>query len=214
MNPRTSHHYTPLQKAPETDDDPNATPRENKAPNIIAETGLPLQLSYRAVSTIRSAILLSSIIIANCVCSGLLYSCLWHFSEINNLSKSQKRAFNTVSLLLSAALGFGIGFLCNEIGYLVRGTVLQSKPHSVEGVCACSLAVDSSSFFSSSGAHTNQLIMYLGWLDYERNTHIIRFIIAAPVLHSPGIFDYMGTFPLPLLLCVWPFRSCISRVRI
>lgn len=33
-------------------------------------------------------------------------------------------------------LGFGIGYLLDRIGLLARGTLLQSKSHSVQEVCA------------------------------------------------------------------------------
>ena len=91
-----------------------------------------------------SAIRLLSIIAANCVCSGAICLCLWGFSTIDNLTRWEKRAFNALSLLLSAALGFGIGFLCDRIGLFARGTLLQSKPHSVEEVYICAPLTDGS----------------------------------------------------------------------
>ena len=51
------------------------------------------------------------------------------------MTKWEKRAFNALSLLLSAGLGFGIGFLCDRIGLFARGTILRNRPHSVEEVC-------------------------------------------------------------------------------
>lgn len=36
-------------------------------------------------------------------------------------------------LLLSAALGFGIGFLFNQVGLLARGKVLEGGSYSKEG---------------------------------------------------------------------------------
>ena len=130
MVPTTENVYTRLQQTPEVNPDETDLP-------MVAERKAPLQpnqLSYREISTVRTAIRLFSIIIANCVCSGFICLCLGGFSKIDNLSKGQKRAFNTVSLLLSTALGFGIGFLFDRIGLLARGTILRSKPHTA-GVC-------------------------------------------------------------------------------
>ena len=92
--------------------------------------------SYKAVSTVRFAIQLGSIILGNCLCSGCICLCLRSYSSINNLSQGEKRAFNTISLLLSASLGFSVGFLFDQIGLLARGTFLQRKCHSMEEVCA------------------------------------------------------------------------------
>ena len=58
------------------------------------------------------------------------------YSKIDDLTKWQKREFNTLALLLSAALGFGIGFLFNQVGLMARGKVLQGGPYRKEGVCA------------------------------------------------------------------------------
>ena len=91
--------------------------------------------SYKAVSTVRSAIQLGSIIVGNCLCSGCICLCLWGFSRIKDLTQWEKRAFNAMSLLLSAILGFGIGFMFDRIGLLVRGTLLQRKCYSMEEVC-------------------------------------------------------------------------------
>ena len=85
--------------------------------------------------TVPSATPLSYIITGNCLCSGLICLCLWGFSRIDDLTTWEKRSFNTLSLLLSAALGFGIGMLCDRIGLFARGTLLQRKAHSVEEVC-------------------------------------------------------------------------------
>jgi len=140
MDLGTGHDYTPLRKSLEADADPNATPGVKQEPKAVvhdAEIQEPLQntqSSYRAISTVRSAIPLGSIIITNCFCSSLLCLCLWGFSRIDNLNKLEKRGFNALSLLLSATLGFGIGLLCDKIGFLARGKVLQSKSHSVEEV--------------------------------------------------------------------------------
>lgn len=103
--------------------------------NEINEPLQPVQISYRAISTVRSACILGSIIVANCFCSGSLCLCFWGFSKINDFTLWQKRGFNALSLLLSGALGFGIGFLCDWIGLLARGPLLQSKPHSARDVC-------------------------------------------------------------------------------
>jgi len=136
MNQGTSHGYNPPPKTPEAT---VANEKPNAIADPVAETKEPLQptqSSYRAISTGRSGIRLGSIIIVNCFCSGFICLCLWYFSKIDDLTRWEKRAFNTLSLLLSAALASGIGFLCDQIGLLARGTVLQSKPHSLKGVCA------------------------------------------------------------------------------
>lgn len=91
--------------------------------------------SYRAISTPRSAILLCYIIAGNCLLSGLICLCLWRFSKVKDFTQWQKRAFNASSLLLSATLSFGIGYLCDQIGLLARGTLVQGKPHSAKEVC-------------------------------------------------------------------------------
>ncbi|KAF8423514.1 hypothetical protein EV426DRAFT_717345 [Tirmania nivea] len=120
------------------------TSEASEKPNAVAEViedchGKPLdpqmtKLFSRASSTTHSAILLCYIIAGNCACSGAICLCLWGFSKIDNFTGWQKRAFNAVALLLSAALGFGIGYLCDSIGLLARGRLLQSKPHSVEEI--------------------------------------------------------------------------------
>jgi len=43
--------------------------------------------------------------------------------------------FNVLLLLLSVGLGFGIGFLFEQIGLLARGTLLQHNCYSMKGVC-------------------------------------------------------------------------------
>ncbi|KAF8423516.1 hypothetical protein EV426DRAFT_700129 [Tirmania nivea] len=100
--------------------------------------------SYRAISTIRFALILSYIIAGNCLCSGSICLCLWGFSTINDLSPWEKRAFNASSLLLSAGLGFGIGFLLDRIGLLARGTLLQSKSHSMKEIAYIMMGTPSS----------------------------------------------------------------------
>jgi len=133
MNPRAAQHDTELKKIHEADlyAEPNATPEANEEPTDmpvrdIEEPLQPNQSLYREISTFRSAVRLYSIIIANCFCSGLICVTLSCFSQIDDLTRLEKRAFNALSLLLSAALAFGIGFLFDEIGLLGRGTVLQS----------------------------------------------------------------------------------------
>jgi len=127
MNPRAGHRYIPLQKTLEATVEPNATTGANEQREAVVhmvgieEPLQPTQSSYRIISTVRSAILLCSIIITNCFCSALICLCLWEFSKIDNLDPWQKRAFNTLSILLSAALSFGIGFLCDQVGFLAKG---------------------------------------------------------------------------------------------
>ena len=126
--------------------DSNATSGENRpnaSPEVIeGQHGEPPdpQLDepyafYRVVFTKHSAIPLGYIIAGNCVCSGCICLCIWGFSTIKNLDEWQKRPFNAMSLLLSGSLGFGIGYLFDQIGSLARGTLLQSKSHSVNEVC-------------------------------------------------------------------------------
>ena len=138
MNPRAGHRYTPLQEKPES----HATPWPDEKPKTFvhaAEIEEPVHVqptlpSYRAISTVRSAIPLFSIIIANCVCSACICLCLWGFSRIDHIDRWQKRGFNVLSLLLTAALSFGIAFLCDQIGLLARGIILESGPYSEKGV--------------------------------------------------------------------------------
>ena len=103
----------------------------------------PTEPDKKTSPTIPSTLPLCYIIAGNCICSGAIYLCLWGFSTIEDLTRWEKRTFNALSLLFSAALGFGIGFLCDRIGLFARGTLLQSKAHSVEEVSSdgfCALA--------------------------------------------------------------------------
>jgi len=108
---------------------PGLSQGQHVEPSQLAES------SYREISIARSATLLGSIIAGNCLCSGFICLCLWGFSRFKDLSSWEKRAFNTLSLLLTAILGFGIGFLFDQIGLLARGTLLKRKSHSPKGVC-------------------------------------------------------------------------------
>ena len=136
MNPATN---CTCARAPEGDTPqaPEAGPdtAEARSENRYLLAPQLSEPSYRKISTVRSAIILFYIIAGNCLCSGFICLCLWRFSVINDLTQLEKRAFNALSLLLSAALGFGIGLLFDKIGFFARGTILQSKPHSVERVC-------------------------------------------------------------------------------
>ena len=133
----------PANTSPQTPDaEPYTTGGKSKEPNASTEDQLERfpdpqlpESSYRVISTVHSAIMLGYIIAGNCLCSGFICLCLWGFSTIKDLAPWQKRGFNAVSLLLSGVLGFGIGFLLDRIGLLARGTILQSKSHSVKEVC-------------------------------------------------------------------------------
>jgi len=165
--------------------------------------------SYRTVSIVHSATLLGSIIAGNCLCSGFICLCLWGFSKFEDLSSWEKRGFNTLSLLLIAILGFGIGCLFDQIGVLVRGTLLQRKSHSSKGVCTyCSTSVVQ--------APMAKCIIYLGCVYIQRHTTIIRLTSYTPGPYSARTyrFDNMGIVPIPPLLSCWPLWSCISRVCI
>ena len=125
--------------------DPKATTGSTKEPKAVLEVvncedQSPdpdlTSPSYKTVSTVRSAIKYGSIIVGNCLCSGCICLCLRSYSNIDNLSQGEKRAFNAISLLLSASLGFSVGFLFDQIGLLARGTFLQRKCYSIEEVCA------------------------------------------------------------------------------
>jgi len=121
----------------------------NKQPSKALSPGFsqcqheePPQLSCKEISIVRSATYLGSIIAGNCLCSGFICLCLWGFSTFKDFSSWEKRGFNTLSLLLIAILGFGIGFLFDQIGLLARGTLLQRKCHSLKGVCIyCSTSI-------------------------------------------------------------------------
>ncbi|KAF8423525.1 hypothetical protein EV426DRAFT_601855 [Tirmania nivea] len=115
--------------------DPNPAIGVSGGPNAERSSGSQLtEPSYQSISTVRTAILLCFIIAGNCLCSCFICLCLWGFSKIEDLTRWEKRAFNALSLLLSGALGFGIGFLLNQIGLLARGTLLQSQSHSVKEI--------------------------------------------------------------------------------
>ena len=127
----TTAHSFPLQDTPRETEEPNGV----TGPAKLEEPLQPTQARYRVVSTVHTAKLLLSIIIANGCCSGLICVCLWSFSAIDNLARWEKRSFNTLALLLSTALAFGIGFLFDRILLLARGSILQSKAHSAKDVC-------------------------------------------------------------------------------
>ena len=188
----------------------------NKQPSKALSPGFsqcqheePPQLSCKEISIVRSATYLGSIIAGNCLCSGFICLCLWGFSTFKDLSSWEKRTFNTLSLLLIAILGFGIGFLFDQIGLLARGTLLQRKSHSPKGVCT---------HRSNTSVRTPmaKYIIYLGCVYIERHTTIILFTSYTRDPYSAGTyrFDNMGTVPIPPLLSFWPLRSCISRVCI
>ena len=129
-----------------TKTDPRTTAETTREPKRVPEavncedqhekcTGPLTSPSYKAVSTVRFAIQLGSIILGNCLCSGCICLCLWGFSMVKDLTQWEKRAFNAMSLLLSAILGFGVGFMFDRIGLLARGTLLQHKCYSMEEVC-------------------------------------------------------------------------------
>jgi len=127
----------------------NATTRASEKPNAEKPPDPYLNgPSYRAISVTRSAILLGNIIAGNCLCSAIICLCLWGFSKIHDMSKWEKRAFNTLSLLLSASLAFGIGFLFDQIGLLARGTLLQRNRYSMKGVCSSVLVANSGAALS------------------------------------------------------------------
>ena len=128
ISPTAGHHSTLLRIQLEAD--PIA------APGAIEMQRVQPYPSYRGISAVRSGIWLCCIIIANCFCSALICVCLGGFSKIENLTRWEKRSFNTLSLLLSAALGFGICFLFNQAGLMARGTILQGGPYSKKEVCA------------------------------------------------------------------------------
>ena len=132
MNSTTGHHYTRLPKALQSDVADNR--RNMVAPMPIMEIAELPASSYRAISTVPSRLRLCCIIISNCFRSGCICLCLCGFSNIVDLTQWEKWAFNTLSFLLSAALGFGIGFLFDQVGLLARGTVLQGRPYSVKRV--------------------------------------------------------------------------------
>ena len=125
MKPTTAHSYSPLQDIPGENGEPNAVTDPTKLEGSLK----PTQARYTAVSTVQTAKLLFSIIIANCFCSGVICVCLWGFALSNNLAPWEKRGFNTLALLLSTTLAFGIGFLFDRILLLARGSILQSKAH-------------------------------------------------------------------------------------
>ncbi|KAF8423515.1 hypothetical protein EV426DRAFT_115312 [Tirmania nivea] len=134
--------FTQSPERQETEGNPRQSSEAN--PNPIGVSGgadvertsgsqLP-EPSYSSISIVRSAILLCYIITGNCFCSFFICLCLWGFSKMERLPLWEVRIFNALSLLLSGALGFGIGFLLDRIGLLARGTLLQSQSHSVKEI--------------------------------------------------------------------------------
>ena len=145
MNANADHNSTPVGKTLEAD--PKISHWANEKSRDAMEQEEFLQLtkpheSYSQISIVRSGAWLCLIISANCLISALICICLWGFSKVDNLTRWQKRSFNTSSLLLSAALAFGIGFLFDQVGLLAGWTVFQgSRPCSDKEVCA-SILVD------------------------------------------------------------------------
>ena len=145
MNPTTDCTSTLFPIASETG--PNTTSRVNKHPSDVVDIGVPLQSTeqyapYKKISLVASGTRLCCIILANCSLSALICVCLWSFAKVDNLTRWERRVFNTLVLLLSAALGFGIGFLFNQVGLLARGKVLEGGSYSKEGVCTNPSVVD------------------------------------------------------------------------
>lgn len=91
---------------------------------------------FRAVSIQHNAVIFILIIIANSICGACLCITFWGFSRNKDLMQWEKRTFNALTLLLSGTLGFGIGSLCDKVGSLTRGAILQRRAHSVENVSA------------------------------------------------------------------------------
>ena len=138
----------------------NTSFRENKKSEDAMEQEGLLQPtkphgSYSQISIVRSGAWLYLIISANYLISALICICLWGFSKVDNLTLWQKRSFNTSSLLLSASLAIGIGFLFDQIGLLARWTVFQgSRPCDEQEVCA-SILVDHGFIFDCVDDLTN-----------------------------------------------------------
>ena len=67
--------------------------------------------------------------------------------------------------------------------------------------------------FGTLGIRTDQCMIYVGWLHYERDTIVIHFIIYAPGPHlaGPGHFDDRGASPIPAMLTCGSLRSCVPR---
>ena len=93
-----------------------------------------LTTPYKAISIVSSALDLSYIILGNCLCSAIACVCLWGFANQSDLTQWERRLFNTLSILFSAVLGIGIGFLSDKIGMLARGALLESRAHPVNHV--------------------------------------------------------------------------------
>jgi len=166
--------------------------------------------SYSAISTRRSVRVLGSIITGNCLCSGCICLCLWGFSMIEDLDQWQKRAFNALSLLLSAALGFGIGTLLDRIGLLARGTILQRKSHSVREVCISSLILRCVWVFLLT--YSYNLLVSLDWVYYDGNTIVVCFPFLEPGPYSSESChsEDFGIVPISLQLSFRSLWTCIS----
>jgi len=194
MDTFTNSEYSRCQKLTEVvlsqppEADANTNTGEDNGANLVPEViegqdekppdPQPIQTSYRAISTIRFAVLLGYIIAGNCLCSGILCLTLWGFSKVEDLVPWQKRGFNAISLLLSGVLGFGIGFLLDQIGLLARGSILQRKSHSVKEVRLFSLAWRVGIYC------TDWYIMSLDWVYYDGHTIVVRLTLYSPDPHS------------------------------
>lgn len=103
-------------------------------PQASTPSLIPPSYSLKPLSTKDNVRAFAGIIFGNCLVSGCICLTLWGFARHTNLVIWEKRAFNTLSLLFSGALGFGIGFLCDRIGLLARGKFLESAANSIEDV--------------------------------------------------------------------------------
>lgn len=106
-------------------------------PTIVdSKTPTPILPSDHHISKVcfRSVIPLFLIFLINCVFCVAICLGLFGFARIPELERWQKRLFNTLALLLSAGLGFGIGCLFDQIGLFARGALLQRASHPVTDV--------------------------------------------------------------------------------
>ena len=124
---------------------PGATPLTSLSPTCPASPKSPPSASpppsanfYRVISTRHYMTVFSAIIFGNLLVSCFICLNLWGFARHDDLTRWEKRTFNSITLLLSGSLGFGIGFLCDRIGLLARGKLLQSRENSADDVsCKC-----------------------------------------------------------------------------
>ncbi|KAF8460903.1 hypothetical protein BDZ91DRAFT_831717 [Kalaharituber pfeilii] len=70
------------------------------------------------------------IILGNLFCEALFAYTLKHYNDKGVLRKVDRRWFNTISLLLAAALSMGIGYFLDQVGLMLRGGIVMKSANT------------------------------------------------------------------------------------